>query len=640
MYRQQRLEAFSSNLCFLVSVNIAISTLLVFSGIYSDIGTDKLAWLMGIYLACILRLSVHFFVPNSNPYKLDFHFMGVLLAAVAWASFPYLFHDEFGLREKAITIIIFCGMSGGSATLLSSDIRSAIAFTAITVFPFSLVLINSDSYDERVIGVMSIGYGVALCLSSLRSRKFIMSSIRDRFKVDSLVKSLEHEVESRTEKITLLEQKDSVTGLLNRTSFLATVKSLQEAHPCEDPECRCAMIYIHLSKFQLLCSNYGHGYGDYVLNVIGKRLLNIDERYNTIASKWNGSGFILYFPHGSNVSIARFIENINHLLSREIQYLSLITTPSFHYGFYELGCEMTLSNAVNNAYLSMLEGKKKNIKIYSFDQGLKDKLQWQEELLAKMTTAINADDFYMVYQPIVDVTTDNVSGFEALIRWELDGKFVSPDDFIPIAEQHGLIFSIGKLVLRSSMQTLHEINQHLPHISMSINVSVIQFEDEHFLDHLRKLLSEYDVRVENIHLEVTETAMIRDLEKLSYVISEIKKMGVRISIDDFGTGFSSIAVLKSLNVDYIKIDKTYIDDICHDEKDRSIVSALTKMSHAIDVKVIAEGVEDESQKTLLSDYDVDFYQGYLFSKPMQKDDALTLLGIKSDDASAVVNSGW
>ncbi|XAW88380.1 bifunctional diguanylate cyclase/phosphodiesterase [Vibrio sp. CDRSL-10 TSBA] len=467
-----------------------------------------------------------------------------------------------------------------------------------------------------------------------------MSSIRDRFKVDSLVKSLEHEVESRTEKITLLEQKDSVTGLLNRTSFLATVKSLQEAHLCEDPECRCAMIYIHLSKFQLLCSNYGHGYGDYVLNVIGKRLLNIDERYNTIASKWNGSGFILYFPHGNNVSIARFIENINHLLSREIQYLSLITTPSFHYGFYELGSEMTLSNAVNNAYLSMLEGKKKNIKIYSFDQGLKDKLQWQEELLAKMTTAINADDFYMVYQPIVDVTTDNVSGFEALIRWELDGKFVSPDDFIPIAEQHGLIFSIGKLVLRSSLQTLHEINQHLPHISMSINVSVIQFEDEHFLDHLRKLLSEFDVRVENIHLEVTETAMIRDLEKLSYVISEIKKMGVRISIDDFGTGFSSIAVLKSLNVDYIKIDKTYIDDICHDEKDRSIVSALTKMSHAIDVKVIAEGVEEESQKTLLSDYDVDFYQGYLFSKPMQKDDAFNLLGIKSDDASAVVNSGW
>lgn len=640
MYRQQRLEAFSSNLCFLVSVNIGISTLLVFSGIYDGLNSDKLVWLTGIYVVSCIRLLIHFKVPNSNLHKLDYHFIGVLLAAVTWACYPYLFHHEFTLREKAITIIIFCGMSGGSATLLSSDIRSAIAFTSITVFPYSFVLLQSGTYDEKIIGMMSIGYGIALCLSSSRSRNFILSSIKDRLKVETLVKSLEREVEHRTEKITLLEQKDSVTGLLNRTSFLATVKSLQQEEPYQDSACWQTMIYIHLSKFQLLCTNYGHGYGDYVLNVIGKRLLNIDERYNTIASKWNGSGFILYLPHDSNISIPQFIGTINHLLTREVQYLSLKTTPNFYYGYYQLEGSLSLANAVNNAYLSMLEGKKKNIKIYSFDQGLKDKIEWQEQLVAKLEMAINADDFYMVYQPIVDVASNQISGFEALIRWKLEDKFVSPDEFIPIAEQHGLMFTIGKFVMRSSLNALCTINQHLPHLSMSINVSVIQFEDEHFLRHLGQLLDEFDVDPGNIHLEITETAMIQDLEKLTYVMAETKKMGVKLSIDDFGTGFSSIAVLKSLDVDYIKIDKSYIDDICHDDKDRSIVSALTKMSHAIDVRVIAEGVEHAQQKDLLSNKGVDFYQGYLFSKPMPEEELLALLNIDLTEGDSVVNHGW
>lgn len=254
--------------------------------------------------------------------------------------------------------------------------------------------------------------------------------------------------------------------------------------------------------------------------------------------------------------------------------------------------------------------------------------------------AINADDFYMVYQPIVDVASNQISGFEALIRWKLEDKFVSPDEFIPIAEQHGLMFTIGKFVMRSSLNALCIINQHLPHLSMSINVSVIQFEDEHFLRHLGQLLDEFDVDPGNIHLEITETAMIQDLEKLTYVMAETKKMGVKLSIDDFGTGFSSIAVLKSLDVDYIKIDKSYIDDICYDDKDRSIVSALTKMSHAIDVRVIAEGVEHTQQKDLLSDKGVDFYQGYLFSKPMPEDEVLALLNIDLAEDDTVVNKNW
>ena len=170
-----------------------------------------------------------------------------------------------------------------------------------------------------------------------------------------------------------------------------------------------------------------------------------------------------------------------------------------------------------------------------------------------------------------------------------------------------------------------QLNELDKAIALSINVSVLQLENHNFLNLLTNLIETYAIDASNVHLEITETVMIKNLEYLSKVITQIKKIGVHISIDDFGTGFSSIAVLKELSVDYIKIDKSFIDNISTQSKGESIVSAVTKMSHMIGCKVIAEGVEQEEQLAMLDKLTVDQYQGFLFSKPVNFSEAIKLI---------------
>ena len=194
-----------------------------------------------------------------------------------------------------------------------------------------------------------------------------------------------------------------------------------------------------------------------------------------------------------------------------------------------------------------------------------------------------------------------------------------------IAERYGQINFLGEFVLEQAIASLSKLNKLDNTIALSINVSVLQLEGHDFIIFLKNLLNLYCVNTNNIHLEITETIMIKNLVYLSKVITQLKSIGVRISIDDFGTGFSSISVLKELSVDYIKIDKSYVDNICEHSKDKSIVSAVTKMSHMIGCKVIAEGVERNDQLALLKGLEVDSYQGYLFSKPVKFEQALELL---------------
>lgn len=229
----------------------------------------------------------------------------------------------------------------------------------------------------------------------------------------------------------------------------------------------------------------------------------------------------------------------------------------------------------------------------------------------------------MQYQPIASVRDDKIHSFEALVRWDLKGQRVSPDEFIKVAEEYGLIIDLGRLVLKMAIEALAAVNKMHPYISISINVSVIQFEDETFLDSLKLFISQYSVNPNNVHLEITETAMITNIEKLTQSILSAKEIGVMISVDDFGTGFSSISVLRNLKIDYIKIDKSYIDNICLHEKEQSIVSAVTKMAHTIGTKVIAEGIESQEQLNSIAQNDIDFYQGYLYSKPVSYQEMLS-----------------
>jgi len=624
MYKYQRLLILSTNLPILLAINIVIACTLVMTDIYAAaLGQDKICWLLLLCAVTAFRYFIHYYFSNDNKYKLDFHLVGIVIAGIVWAFYPYLFHHSMSTKEIMLTLIIFCGMSGGSVTLLSSDLRSAIAYVSLTVFPYSFVLIMSGDPSLKSLGFMGLVYGAALCITAVKSARIIFSLIDNQAKIEAIASDLEIDSYNKDQKISMLEQRDMLTGLLNRNSFISAITIIKAKKNQRGP--LNGFVHIDIEKLHNINQNYGHQYGDHIITKVGEVLKNVDKFYGTCSARYGNDEFTVHINVSSNEEILEFIGTIKKQLAVYFQLDNIRVKPDYYIGYYIGDDSVSTSQAMRNAYLAVTQGKKSNTRICCFDKKIQESQQRNQYLRYHLKTAIDAENFFMNFQPIVCCRNQKIHSFEALVRWELENKLVSPDEFISVAEEHGLIIELGQLILKMSIEALAKINKTYPTISISINVSVIQLEDDGFIQYLQFLINRYSVNPTNIHLEITETAMITNIEKLTNRIVQAKKTGVMISVDDFGTGFSSIAVLRNLQIDYIKIDKSYIDNICSCEKEESIVSAVTKMAQTIGTRVIAEGVENKNQLTLIERSDVDFYQGYLFSKPVDFKEAICIL---------------
>jgi diguanylate cyclase (GGDEF)-like protein len=622
MNKRSHLLVFSSNIVTLLAINVCIASILVMTNVYGPHATnEKIYWLLLIYVITGVRYWVHYGISNDNQYKLDFHFIGVTVSAIAWAAYPYIFHQTMTLEEVMFTLVIFCGMSGGSVTLLSVDRRSALVYVAITIFPYSFILLTGNDITLRNFGVMGIVYGIALCLTAIRSANFVYASIDNQTKIESLVSSLENEVDSRTSRILTLERRDMLSGLYNRNNFAPAI-AIKRINK-NNPALLNSFIHVDIENLHLINDNYGHEYGDFIISEVGEILLNNDKLHGSISARYGSDEFIIHTYVFSKVELEQFINNLKKQITVYFQSGSIRVKPDYHIGYYICDDSVPINTAIRNAYLAVSHGKRNNLRVSCFGKNIQESYERKEYLCEAIKKAINDNSFFMQYQPIASVRDDKIHSFEALVRWDLKGQRVSPDEFIKVAEEYGLIIDLGRLVLKMAIEALAAVNKMHPYISISINVSVIQFEDETFLDSLKLFISQYSVNPNNVHLEITETAMITNIEKLTQSILSAKEIGVMISVDDFGTGFSSISVLRNLKIDYIKIDKSYIDNICLHEKEQSIVSAVTKMAHTIGTKVIAEGIESQEQLNSIAQNDIDFYQGYLYSKPVSYQEMLS-----------------
>jgi EAL domain-containing protein (putative c-di-GMP-specific phosphodiesterase class I) len=232
--------------------------------------------------------------------------------------------------------------------------------------------------------------------------------------------------------------------------------------------------------------------------------------------------------------------------------------------------------------------------------------------------AFERDEFMLHYQPQLDLLTGQLSGMEALLRWnnwELGS--IPPIEFIPVAEDSGLIVAIGEWVLRTACrQAKTWLDQGFPLKRMAVNVSVKQFIHPNFLEMLRTVLSECDLEPKRLEIEITESLLARDPQQLVAILQELKKMNIRIAIDDFGTGYSSLSRLKDMPIDCLKIDRTFINGICDDTKDQSIISAIIAMAERMNLSVIAEGVETSMQVEFLRGKQCNNAQGFLLSRPL------------------------
>ncbi|WP_438947432.1 putative bifunctional diguanylate cyclase/phosphodiesterase [Undibacterium fentianense] len=241
-------------------------------------------------------------------------------------------------------------------------------------------------------------------------------------------------------------------------------------------------------------------------------------------------------------------------------------------------------------------------------------------MMHALRAAFENERLFVVYQPQIDMRTGNAIGAEALLRWKTeDGQFVPPDQFIPIAEYSGLIVDIGEWVLRSACFELLELHKlGFSDFKMAVNVSQAQFSHPLFLQSLERALQDTKAPANCVELEITESMAMTDPELLIQTLQHIQHLGAQVSIDDFGTGFSSLSHLQKLNVDKLKIDRAFVNEIGDKSSEGSIAKMIVQLSQSLNIKVIAEGVETQQQAETLMSYGCHFAQGYLYAKPLTK----------------------
>ncbi|WP_183030021.1 putative bifunctional diguanylate cyclase/phosphodiesterase [Altericroceibacterium spongiae] len=447
----------------------------------------------------------------------------------------------------------------------------------------------------------------------------------------------------RSRKILLQEAlQDSLTGLPNRLQFLRKGKAVFDVLP-EDRR-GLAVVVIDLDGFKTINDRHGHAYGDRALVAVAKSLsacvnewqVGLRKRGQTVdvlPARMSGDEFVV-LAHGDAgdedlKSFARAFQSaLQTLIWAEMEGA---LTLSASIGIAQSCLSHTeFDHTLRDADLAMYEGKLSDTgQIVSFTAQLGNKVRQRRQLLMELRDALKNEELLLYYQPIFALgECQSLVGFEALIRWNHPSRgLLEPQDFIPAAEDGGLIGQIGDWVLEealSALKRLHQANESVDRPYLSVNIAAAQFLQPNFAKRLYQLMRDADIECSALTLEITESVALVDTVRTAAVLGLIRQWGVRTSLDDFGTGYSSLSYLKNLPFDTLKIDKSFVQTMS-DRRCRSIVRAILDIADNLELNVVAEGIETAEQCETMRLMGAQSGQGYLFGRPMSEKSALTLL---------------
>ncbi len=419
---------------------------------------------------------------------------------------------------------------------------------------------------------------------------------------------------------------DSLTGLPNRILFNDRLK--QKINKLTNKGQLLGVIVLDIDKFKKINDTMGHRVGDELLKEIAKRLKNSISDKHTLASH-SADEFILLMSSINTIENSTdMAEEILEVLTKPfiVEGYELYITASMGISIYPYNGE-TAEVLVKNADTAMnfVKGEGRNNYLL-YAPSMDDTAIEQIELENDLRKALAKDELVLHYQPLVKVESGSIIGMEALLRWNRPGVGIfQPDKFIPIAEETGMIISIGEWVLnRACRQNKEFQNAGYPKIRVSVNISPRQFEQGNFVDTVKSTLRTTGLDPSYLELEITE-AVIKNVAETSETLKKLKEIGVKISLDDFGTGYSSLSYLKRLPIDTLKIDKSFIKDVTISEREIALTTAVINMGHNLKLQVLAEGVETKEQLDLLKDYKCDVVQGFYYSRPVNPESFEKLL---------------
>jgi diguanylate cyclase (GGDEF)-like protein/PAS domain S-box-containing protein len=444
------------------------------------------------------------------------------------------------------------------------------------------------------------------------------------------------ELKEQQQKINKLAYYDSVTGLPNRAMLREVVT--EEIENCNKRSNEFALFFIDLDNFKVVNDSFGHAVGDKLLFEVGKRLVEV-RNINIMAYRLGGDEFVI---------LIRSINGKEEVETCSKYLLQCLAAPIFIDGnifrvtasigtvFYPedgLNFNELLKNADTAMYISKSSGKG----TYTFyEKAMGDTAVEKVKMEANLHRALENNEFVLYYQPIIDVTNGKVKGFEALIRWiHPENGLIYPDKFIGLAEENGMIIEIGKWVIENACKYAKSIyDSHFKNFYISVNVSTLQLLHKDFTEFVLETLNNTGIPPELLLIEITESVLMESYDLVIDNLRKLKDNNIRIAMDDFGCGYSSLTYLKTLPINTLKIDKSFIADIKSEDDVQSITGAIILLAKQLGLNVIGEGIETNNQLDYLKKHGCDMFQGYLVSKPVPEEEINNLLKWQRDGVFA------
>ncbi len=494
--------------------------------------------------------------------------------------------------------------------LLWSLTMTALLFIAVGFFALERWILKPIAIVAEALKAEASGHGATRALPAANSeetRNLVEAFTEMRRQVHSRQVALEHQ--ALHDALTLLPNR---TLLLDRLQHAITTAQREQSN--------LALLMMDLDRFKEINDTLGHQIGDRLLQEVGRRLLDTVRESDTVA-RLGGDEFALVL-NGADAEQAR------RIASKTLDMLEDVFRIEGNHLYVgaSLGIAVfpqhgaSAQTLIQRADVAMYVAKRNKLRQSLYDPNQDQHSVGRLSLMTDLREAIDEGALELHYQPLLDIGSTLVTGFEALLRWH-HPKFgkIAPDEIIPLAEQTGLIQPLTHWVLEHAIKTCAAWRHEYPDLGIAVNLSAHNLQDARLLEHLSIYLERHDLPAQFLTLELTESAMMADPEDGLRILNEIDAKGIAIAVDDFGTGFSSLAYLKQLPVDKLKIDKSFVRQMCQDDNDAVIVRSTIDLAHNLGLRVVAEGVEDRETWDLLQILRCDEAQGYHMSPPMAED---------------------
>jgi diguanylate cyclase (GGDEF)-like protein len=564
---------------------------------------------------------------------------GAISTALLWSVHTFAFMPTMGVAEFCFTAIVLSSFAGGAVPMLAANKVISLGYSLTLLIPIGIVTLNSEQVYQAQLGYVVILLSLLMIPICLKTSAFTQGAIRQRLLNNQLVVDmaqekervaaanrelkatsaelnqsnsiLEQEIKKRTDEIIQISNLDPLTQVSNRNAFTQNLDAIIQAS--EHNKMPVALLFIDLNGFKKINDAMGHKVGDKVLVTVTQRMLAFSE--TSKVGRWGGDEFLVILPYSDKQTALSISKAIIKSIEKPIEVSGneLHLSASIGIAMSPLHSQ-SATELIQLADISMCEQKENGVWAPGmFTQALLAKIESSQTILEGLQKAIELKQLSLNYQPIVNSAEHKAESYEALLRWNFNGTLVTPDNFIPLAEKSGLIKEIGAWVLnRACMDAVHWLNSEAA--SVSVNVSVIQLMDDGFIRHLDNCLQSSRLSPDRLHLEITESTFVENEQKIRFQLDQIQQRRVKISIDDFGTGYSSLSQLQTLPVNFIKIDKSFVDNV--HGKGEAIIRATQFIARELNCQTIAEGVETKQQADMLFSMGIDYLQGFYFAKPM------------------------